>query len=353
VFLRTNEITIARLLKSAGYHTAHIGKWHCISKFNGAEATPGDHGFDYWFSTQNNAVPSHEDPVNFVRNGKRVGPLKGNSSTLIMDEALQYLERTGKEPFLAMIWFHAPHEKISTPEEFTKKYPDVEDPTKRIYYGSVSLVDHEIGRLLKYLDDHNLRGNTLVVFTSDNGPETLRRYVGAERSHGSPGPLRGMKLHITEGGYRVPGIIRWPGHTRAGANSEEPVNNTDFLPTFCQIAGVEIPRDRVIDGASIVPVFSGQPIERQTPLYWEYDFAISTPWTISLRDGQWKLLGNATLDQFELYDLTADVGEAKNVATKFPARVAKMSAEMKRLHREIFEEGARSGNPLPARAVKK
>jgi len=203
-----------------------------------------------------------------------------------------------------------------------------------------------------------------VFFSSDNGPETLTRYPGAERSYGSPGPLRGMKLHITEAGYRVPGILRWPGRARPGTISTEPVCNLDLLPTFCEIAGIRPPTDRALDGASILPIFEGKPgtirhhaergrmVVRPHPLYWQYDFAISRPWEVSLRDGPWKLLADKTLDRFELYNLSDDSGEARNVADGHPDLVRNMAAEMKRLHAEIQAEGARSGNP-PARQGKK
>ena len=217
---------------------------------------------------------------------------------------------------------------------------------RRHYYGDVSQMDAAVGKLLKYLDDHGLRDDTFVVFTSDNGPETLKRYQGATRSYGSPGPLRGMKLHITEAGYRVPGIVRWPGHTRAGTVSAEPVCNVDLLPTLCAIAGVR-PPERTLDGADVMPIFDGQPVVRPHPLYWQYDFAISRPWVVALRDGPWKLLANAELDRFELYNVVDDVGEARDLADRHPELVRRMAADMKRLHEEIRAEGARSGNPPP------
>jgi arylsulfatase A len=335
IFLKKDEISVATLLKLAGYKTAHVGKWHLNSKMDGAEPTPGDHGFDHWFSTQNNAAPSHENPINFVRNGKKVGPLQGNSTTLIMDEALDFLKRAKGEPFMLFIWFHAPHEPVATPEELTKLYVDIDDPTKRIYYGSVSLIDHEVGRLLKKLDEMKLRDNTFLMFTSDNGPETLNRYKGAERSHGSPGPLRGMKLHVHEGGYRVPGIIAWPGKTKPAQVCAEPVCGIDVLPTLCEIACIKAPDDRPIDGASMLPIFAGKPIERKTPLYWQYDKAISAPYKVTLRQGPWKLLADGKLEKFALYNLEDDVGEAKDHADDEPERVKKMTAEMVRLHKEI------------------
>jgi arylsulfatase A len=224
---------------------------------------------------------------------------------------------------------------VATPEEFTKLYADIDDPTKRIYYGSVSLIDHEVGRLLKKLDEMKLRDNTFLMFTSDNGPETLNRYKGAERSHGSPGPLRGMKLHVHEGGYRVPGIIAWPGKTKPGQVCAEPVCGIDVLPTLCELAGAKVPDDRAIDGASMMPIFEGKPIERKTPLYWQYDKAISNPYKVTLRQGPWKLLADGKLEKFALYNLEDDVGEAKDHAADEPERVKKMRAEMERLHKEI------------------
>jgi arylsulfatase A len=277
IYLKRDEVTIGKLQKSAGYRTALIGKWHLNSKFNGEEPTPGDHGFDYWLATQNNAAPTHQNPTNFVRMGKRAGPLAGNSSTIIVDEALRFIRETKDQPFAAFVTFHAPHEQVAVPEEWSAKYADVDDPNRAIYYGSVSLVDHEVGRALKALDELGPRENTLVVFTSDNGPETLKRYPAGVHSYGSPGPLRGMKLHVTEGGIRVPAILRWPGHVRAGRVSAEPVTGLDFLPTFCELAGAAPPADRPLDGASITPLFEGRPVRRTRPLYWQYDVAVSEP----------------------------------------------------------------------------
>ncbi len=335
IFLKKDELTIATLLKSAGYKTGFSGKWHLNSKMDGSEPTPGDHGFDHWFATQNNAAPTHENPINFVRNGKQVGKLEGNSSTLIVEEGIQFVRSVKDQPFALFVWFHAPHEVVATPEAYTKLYADVDDPTKRTYYGSVTLVDHEVGRLLKTLDDLKLRDHTLVMFTSDNGPETLNRYRTANHSHGSPGPFKGMKLHMTEAGYRVPGILHWPGKTKPGQVCDEPVCGVDVLPTLCELAGVKAPGDRPIDGASFLPILAGKPIERKTPLYWQYDRAISKPWQVTLRQGPWKLLADAKLEQFALYHLLDDPGETKDLAQAQPERVKAMAAEMKRLHAEI------------------
>jgi len=122
--------------------------------------------------------------------------------------------------------------------------------------------------------------------------------------------------------------------------------HVDLLPTLCAIAGAKLPESK-LDGADITPLFVGKPVKRPHPLYWQYDFAISRPWVVSLRDGPWKLLANAELDKFELYNLVNDVGESKNLTGKHPERVKRLAADMKRPHEEIQAEGAKSGNPPP------
>jgi len=338
--LRASEVTIPTLLRSAGYATCFVGKWHSNGLFNSPEQPqPGEHGFGYWFATQNNARPSHHNPVNFVRNGRPVGLLEGYSSALIVDEAISWLKTRDRDrPFCVFVWFHTPHEPIATAEEFVGHYPDVRPRERADYYGNVTQMDHEVGRLLSTVDELELRDSTFVMFTSDNGPETLNRYRTASRSYGSPGPLRGMKLHLYEGGIRVPGIIRWPGRTRPGQVSDEPINGTDVLPTLCAIAGIPVPADRTLDGASILPIFQGKPIDRKVPLYWQYDRAIGQP-KVAMRERDWKILANAALSQFELYDLRADPGETTNLATRHPQRLKAMAARLRRLHSEIKAEG--------------
>ena len=338
--LKPNEISVATLLKSAGYATCHSGKFHCNGRFNKPEQPqPGDHGFDHWFSTQNNALPSHANPVNFVRNGQPVGPLTGYSSTLIVDEAIRWLKGLeSSQPFCLFVWFHSPHEPVATGKRFTQMYPNTDTPERAIYYGNVTQMDHEVGRLMRTLDELKHRDDTFVMFTSDNGPETLNRYRGASRSYGSPGPLRGMKLHMYEGGIRVPGIIRWPGKTRPGQVCGEPVNGTDVLPTLCELGRARVPSDRPIDGASIAPIFDGKPIDRNVPLYWQYDRALGKP-KAALRQGDWKLLAHADLETFELYNLKRDPKETTDLSTREPARLRAMTKTLRALHAEIQAEG--------------
>jgi arylsulfatase A len=337
--LKKEEQTVAKLLRDNGYATCHSGKWHCNGKFNSPEQPqPDDHGFEHWFSTQNNAGPTHLNPKNFVRNGEPAGPLEGYSSELIVQEAIDWLgtKWDRSKPFCLFVWFHAPHEPIATAPEFMKMYEGKNEAT---YYGNVTQMDHQFGRLMKTLDEMKLHDKTFVMFTSDNGPETLNRYRGANRSFGSSGPLRGMKLHMYEGGIRVPGIIRWPGRTRPGSVSEEPVNGTDILPSLCEMAGIEVPADRPIDGTSFLPIIQGGKLKRKVPLYWRYNNAISKPFTVAMRQGDWKILADNEMTKFELYNLRKDIAEQHNLAASQPQRLEAMKNTLAKLHAEIDAEG--------------
>lgn len=340
VHLRGTETTVATLLRQAGYATCHVGKWHCNGRFNRPEQPqPGDHGFDHWMSTQNNAHPSHERPDNFVRNGQPVGPTQGYSSRVVADEAIHWLEgrREPRRPFCLFVWFHEPHEPVAAPEEIVAGYPDVVNPDQAQYYADVTQMDSQVGRLMETLERLGLRDQTLVWFTSDNGPETLNRYRGAGRSHGQAGPLRGMKLWLYEGGIRVPGILRWPGKASPGQVCDEPICGLDVLPTFCAIAGIPLPADRALDGASILPLLEGRKIERSQPLYWEYDNALG--WArIAVRDGDWKLLADGSMTRFELYNLTRDVGETDDRYQAEPLRAAELVEKLRSIRAQVAAE---------------
>lgn len=362
--LPAGEITIPRLLKSAGYDTALAGKWHCNGKFNSPDQPqPGEAGFDHWFATQNNASPSHRNPKNFVRNGEDVGPLEGFSCRLVAGEGIDWL-RARKEttrPFYLQVCFHEPHEPIDSPDELVGKYQALGAAEKgqALYYANVENMDLAVGDLMKALDELGVAENTLVFFTSDNGPETLNRYSSAWRSHGRPGPLRGMKLWLYDGGIRVPGIARWPTTLAAGKTVGEPICSVDLLPTFCALADVSPPVDRVLDGTSLVPLFEGQAMKRSQPLFWHYYNAIGDP-KFALRDGDWMLLAevdapptspgsgfNASrmpliLDvkptRFELYRLRNDIAQAAECASEHPERVEEMAARMAQIMKSVQQE---------------
>jgi len=200
VHMRDTEVTIPKLLKAAGYATAMAGKWHCNSMFNSPEQPqPGEAGFDHWLATQNNAAPSHANPINFVRNEESVGPIEGYSCQIVADEGIDWITEHHKEnpdqPFFFYMAFHEPHEPIASPEEIIATYRPIAVTEKEAtYFANVENVDRAVGRLTDTLKDLSIDDNTLVIFTSDNGPETLNRYPNASYSWGRPNPLRGMKL---------------------------------------------------------------------------------------------------------------------------------------------------------------
>ena len=355
--VKKSEITVAALLRQSGYTTCHVGKWHLNGMFNlPGQPQPPDHGFDYWFSTQNNALPTHENPINFVRNGKPVGRLEGYAGQLVADEAITWLTkiRDRERPFFLFVCFHEPHEPIASAKRFRDLYEAPEDSTLPAHHGNVTQMDDAFGRLMKTLDDEQLRENTLVLFTSDNGPAITRRHP-----HGSSGPLREKKGHVYEGGIRVPGMIRWPGHAKPGTVSDVSVCGVDLLPSLCEIANVPVPTDRKIDGASWVRMLEGKPIARKTPLYWHLVFAPTSP-KVAMLEGDWKILAHvedtpikptaniskevqdvihhAKLTKFELYNVREDVGETTDLAESEPKRLAELSKKLRTMYREVQQE---------------
>jgi arylsulfatase A len=356
VHVRRSEVTVATLLKTAGYDTCHAGKWHMNGEFNKpTQPQPVDHGFAHWFSTQNNALPSHRHPDNFVRNGQPAGKLEGYSAQLVADEAIRWLTtmRDSKKPFFLYVCFHEPHEPIASDEKYRKLYPH-EDPSYTAHHANITQMDDAFGRLMRTLDEQKLRETTFVMFTSDNGPA-----ITAQHPHGSAGPLRDKKGSLYEGGIRVPGIVRWPGRVTAGSESDEPVCGVDFLPTACAIAGIEPPRDRVLDGVSLLPLLQGGSVTRKTPLYWHF-LRASSEAKVAMRVGDWKIL--ATLDKaqasrpnditaedertfktaepakFALYNLRRDIGETTELSEQEPAKLAEMKSLLLAKYHEVREE---------------
>ena len=219
-------------------------------------------------------------------------------------------------------------------------------------------MDDAFGRLMAYVDQAGLRDDTFVMFTSDNGPAITSRHP-----HGSAGPLRDKKGYLYEGGIRVPGMIRWPGHTRPGQVSDEPVSGVDLLPTLCEIAGIPVPTDRAIDGTSFLPAIDGKPISREPPLYWQFNYSRGAP-KVAARLGDWKILatlsgpvlppgGDITAEQqraikqaeladFELYNLargtSGDIDESDDLSETEPNQFADMKAKLQAMYSSVQKE---------------
>ncbi len=355
--LRSEEITIAELLKDGEYRTGHFGKWHLTSKGTN-QPLPNDQGFDYSFFSYNNAKPSHKNPDNYYRNGNPVGPLEGYACSLVVNEAINWLETNRKEdaPFFMNVWFNEPHLKVAAPEELTSRHTYNQD-----YYGAIENMDIAVGKLLAYLSEKELDKNTIIIFSSDNG----------SRWDHSNDPFRGEKCFNYEGGVRVPFIIKWPIKIAKGKVCKMPGSFTDILPSIASITEIPAPSDRIIDGINLSPVFLGEEteIERTEPIFFYRYFHDPV---CMLRDGDWCLLGYQklipkaeSLDEgklanitpwyfrenhmdylktqiptfFELYNLKLDKGQENDVSDQFPELVESMKKKMLELRNEMIDEG--------------
>ena len=363
VHLQAYEETIPAMLKTVGYSTCLVGKWHCSSRFNSdQQPQPNDFGFDHWMATHNNAAPSHKNPKNFVRNGQEVGEIEGFSSQIVVNEAIQWLDKKdGDNPFFLEVAFHEPHEPIASPEDLVEKYmPYAETREQAEYFANVENMDRAVGRLIAYLEK-NHSGNTLIVFSSDNGPETLLRYgEKAKHSYGSPGELKGMKLWTNEAGFRVPGIISWVGENKVSGTKDAVVSALDFLPTFAELSGAELP-NRELDGESFKPLLDTGEFARSTPLIWAFYDAINER-RVAMRKGDWKIMGrlevdnntlphihnlydgnealvkSAKLTDFVLFNLKEDINESEDLSVKETTVFENMRKEFEIRYKELLED---------------
>ena len=345
--LRASEVTIPESLKAIGYQTMHSGKWHLNGYFNRPEQPqPDDHGYDWWFATQNNASPTHKDPINFVRNRKEVGPLRGISAPLVATEASNWLknQRDPGEPFFISVWTHEPHLPIESDPEFQKLYSEIANPGVRQHHGNVTQLDHAFGNLMKTVDELGLTDNTFIIFTSDNGPEgsgkgNLKNPQSQQnRTWGSTGGLRGRKRDSHEGGIRVPGIVRWPGKVQPGTVSDVPIIGSDIFTTVLELAGAAVPTDRTIDGVNILPACSGQEVDRPVPLFWRTHIAPPASHA-AMRIGDWKIVADEKLEKFQLYEIAKDAEEKINLASKMPDKLSEMKAKFLEVWEGVEKEG--------------
>jgi arylsulfatase A len=347
--LGDEEVTLAELLKTKGYQTVHLGKWHLGSLMDEGENNqplPSDQGFDYSLGTENNAQPSHYNPVNFVRNGKALDTLKGYSCQFLVDEAKTWLNNHHDEqkPFFLYCCFHEVHKKIASPPELIENYDQYNERNAE-YYANVENMDLAVGRLLKILREKGEMENTLVFFTSDNG----------SYHKGSQKGLSGYKGEVYEGGIRVPGIVHWPGHYTEKRTIGEPVWGPDLLPTLCNLIDVPLP-DKNLDGTNLLPLLENKGFERKKPLLWY--FYRSNP-EASMRVGDYSLMAYANdsvrrthyfsekdigfikqseFKQFKLYDLSNDPQQQNNLAKSMPRKLDSMKKVFKSTFEDIREE---------------
>ena len=279
--LLEREVTMAEVLQKAGYGTAHFGKWHIgMSSGKRVKPSPTEHGFDYWFGLSNGASPSHKDPVNFMRNGKRVGPMKGYSCQIVVSDAIEWLENKARpnQPFFMNIWFNEPHHKLAAPDEIVALYGDLKDEAA-IYSATIDNTDRAIGRLVSKLETMGKLDNTLIIYSSDHGSYRTDRNGG----------LNGNKGSNFQGGLRSPGIFFWPDGFRGGRIENTPSGSVDLLPTICGLAGIDKPNGVHLDGADLSPLLIEKgTFQRSQPMIW------LSPWSghlATLREGNYTLMG--------------------------------------------------------------
>ncbi|MBI5800862.1 MAG: sulfatase-like hydrolase/transferase [Verrucomicrobia bacterium] len=326
-FLDPKVPNAAALLKPAGYATAHIGKWHLGSNSGGPE--PGAYGFDFVGSGEKGGAGILADDPFY----------RAKSTELFVNEALKFVETNKDKPFYLQLWTLVPHATLNPTPEQLKPYarfraggPNFPHASAaEIFYSSVTDLDAHIGRLLDGLEKLGLAKDTLILFSSDNGPEDIHIGNAGHSGIGSAGPFRGRKRSLYEGGIRVPGIIRWPGKVPAGKiDDTSVVAGVDWLPTVCHFAGVKLPATHRPDGEVMADVFQGQARARTTPLLWEWRFRIAgepfhhSP-QLAIREGDWKLYLNPDRSRIELYDIKRDLTQLNNLAEKQPDLVARLS----------------------------
>jgi len=327
--ITAEDRTVAELLKQAGYTTGVAGKWGIGEA--GSAGTPAKHGFDEWlgYLNQNHAPYYYTDYLD-VNGGRREIPENTNgrqavySNDLFSDFAVDFVRRHRDGPFFLYLPYTIPHNRMEVPDLGIYAKETWSEDVK-IYAAMVTRLDGYVGRLLAELDQLGFADRTLVIFTSDNGP-----LKGARTELlGSAGGLRGFKSTLYEGGIRVPTIARWPGHVPAGRTSAEPWMFADLLPTWTEMAGVDAPTG--LDGRSVLPVLTGKTETLgDRPFYWEFPRERLHQ---AVRLGRWKAIRYGMDQPLELYDLSTDSAETRDVARNHPDTVTELKRILDSSHR--------------------
>lgn len=310
-------VYLPRLLQEAGYTTAHFGKWHLggggLPHGDLSAPEPKEYGYDETRVWNGNGPTWKGDqlwPTTRYMDSDTVWVQ--NSSKVSVDATIDFMKRNqGKSPLFVNLWLKDPHGPIWPSEEQKKPYNHL-SPGKEKYYAVITDADYHVGRLMKALKEMGLEEKTLVLFSSDNGPSP--NYVG------STAGLRGGKFSLLQGGVNVPFIARWPGHVKAGAiDSTSVMSAVDLLPTFCELAGKDLPSDYKPDGESFASIFENTPFERTKPIFWEWrrpNVSAKRPegWPgIAVRYGDWKLVVGKNRERVELFNIAEDRLENRNL----------------------------------------
>jgi arylsulfatase A-like enzyme len=331
--LPADQVTLAQALKKHGYATALFGKWHHGRPRPGMKdyLHPMDLGFDEFmgFTDARHAWEQYPKELWFGREMKSV---EGYANILFTDRALEFLKAKKTQPFFLYLPYIATHFHIQAPPEDVAEHKgkfQEKDPAKPVnatYAAMVTRLDKEVGRVMKTLDDLGLADNTLVLFSSDHGATFEGGNQGASAYHDSNRPFRGQKRTLWEGGIRVPGMVRWPGHVPAGKVSEEIIHNIDVLPTFLAAAGVEPEASWKVDGRNLLPVWRGQSKAPPRTLFWEW--RVEGMYQLAAMQGDHKLVltGN---NRPELFNLTNDPAERRSVIAEHQALARAMERDLR------------------------
>ena len=334
-FLPHNEVTIAELLKQRGFVSCFIGKWH----LGGEGYLPTDQGFDLNFGGWDyGQPPSYYDPYTNRRLQQGIPTLEPKETGEYLtdreaDEAVSFIKANKDNRFLLYLSHYAVHTPIQPKLNILEKYQALKDEMGQdnaAYATMVQSVDDSLGRIMATLSELGLSDDTLIVFTSDNG--------GLDRN-GNPtenAPLKSGKGFAPEGGIRVPWIVCWPGVTKAGVTSDEPVTSVDLFPTLASAVGINT-ADMTLDGADLTPVLKGGSLAKRS-LYWHFPHyrhrAGNDPYSV-IRKGDFKLVRFYDPQKSELYHLDRDLTEASDIADKKPAKVRQMTRELDKHLKEI------------------
>lgn len=340
-FLDPGLPTLAKLLKGAGYATAHIGKWHLGGGRDIDDAPwPSAYGFDQSFTTFEGLGPRVlvSDQERFLAEqsdklgqGPRFWEIKTNLTRLYADMTVDFVAQHADKPWFVNLWLNDVHDPWAPDDEsLSEVMGKGESPDDDRFLASLVKMDKTLGRLFDRLDQMGQLDNTLILFTSDNGPSGLQRYYSATTTApGSTEHLRGRKLSLYEGGIRQPLIMYWRGHMKAGTRDETTVaQGVDLMPTIASIIGAKAPAGS--DGVDLSPALQGERVTQRTPLFWAYgrEGAKAQPGQpfrerdksprYAIRDGDWKLLANVGGTDVQLFDLAADPTESNDLAAARP-----------------------------------
>lgn len=343
--LPTEQVTIAEMMKSAGYKTAHIGKWHLGHE---PDKQPNGQGFDYSFGHLVGCIDNYShfffwsgpNKHDLWRNGEEVYHPGQYFPDLMVKEVNQFLEQNQHDPFFLYWAINVPHYPYQGYEKWLEKYQDLDTPRKE-YAAFISTMDEKIGEVLNKLDELDLRENTLIIFQSDHGHSCEER---AFYGGGNAGPYRGAKFSLFEGGIRVPAIISMPGTIPQGEVRDQLAISMDWMPTIAEVCNVNLP-DTKLDGKSLLPIIKNRNADTQHDIvHWQMGEVSDKDSQWAVRTGDWKLIGNprdpaqrgniTEADSLFLVNLSQDVSEMKNLADAHPSQVEKL----KKLHNTWVEK---------------